>query len=265
MSINSDFVITQDGTPTLWDSQVGEHHHSLIGAYTEARYKFVEIALPIIKSKSRVSLLDLPFGLGYNLIAILKTIDDLALNCFVDCVAIEKDLEVIRKIAQLVEDKSIWSQCNIGNELIQYFEKISFFSNGIQNISADSFQAKLLIDDLLIVLPKLESNSFDLIFYDPFSPRVSPSLWSKDNVLVHLERILNKGGMLITYTASNKVRKGLLEVGLSIAPGNAVGRKMPGTIASKAKHQDIIFNSNYISQETFTKETWEKINRSISY
>ena len=104
MSINSDFVITQDGTPTLWDSQVGEHHHSLIGAYTEARYKFVEIALPIIKSKSRVSLLDLPFGLGYNLIATLKTIDDLALNCFVDCVAIEKDLEVIRQIAQLVEE-----------------------------------------------------------------------------------------------------------------------------------------------------------------
>lgn len=254
------FIITQDGTPTIYDTKYQEHHHSLIGAYTEARYKFVEMALPIIKQKSRIQLLDLPFGLGYNLIATLKTIHDLKLSVFLESTAIENDFEIIKQIAELAKNQEIWKDNNI--DLNHYFSLIAGHSNQVNHIERANFTSSLIIDDLLRALPKLTDNSFDIIYYDSFSPRVVPALWSKESVLFHLNRILKVDGILITYTASNKVRKGLLELGLNIAPSNPVGRKMPGTIASK-KALSLLFRESQI--ESFSEETMNKIKKAQSY
>ena len=107
------------------------------------------------------------------------------------------------------------------------------------------------------ILPVLarENKKYDLIFYDPFSPRVAPELWSKTNVLSHFFSCLDDNGLFITYTASNKVRKGLEELGFMISPSVSVGRKMPGTITSK----------NQKPSQFFTEETLEKIRKSKSY
>ncbi|HEY9885644.1 MAG TPA: hypothetical protein V6C96_00140, partial [Vampirovibrionales bacterium] len=83
-----EFVITQDGSPTIYDVQTGEHHHSLIGAYTEGFYKFAEVARPILEKKEKVRILDLPFGLGYNLIATLDLLKskEVKNKPFIECV-----------------------------------------------------------------------------------------------------------------------------------------------------------------------------------
>jgi hypothetical protein len=46
------FATTNDGSPTIWDESVGEHHHSMVGAYTEAKFKFASVALSILEKKA---------------------------------------------------------------------------------------------------------------------------------------------------------------------------------------------------------------------
>ena len=237
------YVITQDGSPTIYDENFKEHHHSLIGAYTEAFYKFAQLASTVLRSKNTIKLLDLPFGLGYNLVATLDLCQTLPNKPFIECTAIEKDFEIIQKIAV----------CPFEENLKNKFEPLKVLSCGQNQIHGKYFSLYLIIEDLLLALPKLKDN-FDLIYYDAFSPRSAPALWSKDNVFKYLAENLNENGFLITYTASNKVRKGLLELGLNIAPTSALGRKMPGTIASKQKLSN-----------RFTEETWQKIQKAQSY
>jgi chorismate dehydratase len=237
------FVITQDGSPTLYDAAFGEHHHSLIGAYTEARYKFAEVAHQQLQSKPQIKILDLPFGLGYNFVATLNLAQELPTKPFIKCTAIEKDFEVIQKIAQ----------CPFGEPLQPSFNLLKPLSFGSTEIQNSCFSLNLVLEDLLLALPKLK-DTFDLIYYDPFSPKVAPELWSSENVLRHFYRLLADDGLLITYTASNKVRKGLLELGLQIGPGPAVGRKMGGTVASKTQ---VTF--------LFNEDIWCKVKKAKSY
>ncbi|MDX1920663.1 MAG: MnmC family methyltransferase [Candidatus Caenarcaniphilales bacterium] len=253
------FTITQDGSPTIYDPIFKEHHHSLIGAYTEARYKFAEVAKSLFTARSTISstikpaisLLDLPFGLGYNLIATLDVFD----NTFINCTAIELDLAVLEALPL----------CPFDEELKQKFVKLFPLAEGKKRIQKSNFNLELILGDLLEVLPELaatEHNKYDLIFYDSFSPRSAPGLWSKDNVLKYFYELLKEDGLLITYTASNKVRKGLLELGFQIAPSVSVGRKMPGTLAFKAGKNNPL---SFTKLQSFTEETWQKINKSASY
>ena len=213
------FIFTADGSPTLYCPKHGEHHHSLIGAYTEAREKYVVLAEPWLARGGRLRVLDLPFGLGYNLAALLAELDQAGHDVHVDCTAVELDQTVISLISQYPADLP----------LSEYFKAIA------DRLSGSEHQLRLLRGDLLTVLPDLvaeEADSYDLIFYDPFSPRVAPALWSQEQALKPLASLLAPSGLLVTYTASPKVRQGLLRLGLAVGPSRAVGRKMPGTVAS---------------------------------
>jgi len=236
------FITTEDGSPTIFDENFGEHHHSLIGAYTEARYKFTEVSRCIWSDRDSIKLLDLPFGLGYNFIAALEQCQ---LNdTFVECLAIEKERSVIKKIADFPANHS----------LKEYFDLLLPLAAGKRSISCEDFSLDLRVGDLLEILPEI-TGEFDLIFYDPFSPRVASALWSEESVLFHLHRLLSEDGMLATYTASPKVRKGLLNLGFKVGPSVAVGRKMPGTLASK----------RYPLKEEFSAEMKKRISRSKPY
>lgn len=251
MNNNYEFIITQDGTPTLYDESTGEHHHSLVGAYTEALYKFVKISEPVIKNINNLKVLDLPFGLGYNLIALIKYFEENNINQNINCTAIELDSKVLDKIQDYPAN----------HELKKYFQLIEIVNKLPNKIENNKFNLQLYNKNLLEVLPELslaEPEEYNLIYYDPFSPRSAPDLWSKNNVLNYLSILLNKQqGLFITYSASNKVRKALYELGLYIAPSHAVGRKMPGTIAS--------YNKQLLQGQEFTEETWAKIHKTTVY
>lgn len=191
--------------------------------------------------------MDLPFGLGYNLIATLDIVREEITHSVeqLSFVAIEKDISVIEAIAD----------CPFDDELKEKFKVLLPLSSGVRFLDSKLFSLDLKLGDLIELLPEL-SGEFDLIFYDAFSPKSSPEMWSRSKVLYHLARLLSEQGLLITYTASNKVRKGMQECGLIVSPGPAVGRRMPGTIASKSL--------KYLTG-TFSEETVKKINEAKPY
>jgi tRNA U34 5-methylaminomethyl-2-thiouridine-forming methyltransferase MnmC len=71
----------------------------------------------------------------------------------------------------------------------------------------------------------------DLVFFDPFSPRSNPELWTLAAFRSLRER-LAADALLITYSASTAVRATLLLAGFFVGAGVGVGSKRETTVAS---------------------------------
>jgi tRNA U34 5-methylaminomethyl-2-thiouridine-forming methyltransferase MnmC len=78
-------------------------------------------------------------------------------------------------------------------------------------------QAHLLLGDARQTLRSLGDEAFlaDAIFFDPFSPRVCPQLWTVD-FFSQVVQCLARDGRLATYSRSAAVRAAMLEAGLQI-------------------------------------------------
>jgi hypothetical protein len=78
-----------------------------------------------------------------------------------------------------------------------------------------------------------QNKKFDAILLVPFSPGVSPELYSID-FLKGIIPLLKTDGMLLTYTSSSAVRYSLIELGLYVGEGPSFNRS-GGTLASPHK------------------------------
>ena len=78
-----------------------------------------------------------------------------------------------------------------------------------------------------------QNKKFDAILLVPFSPGVSPELYSID-FLKGISPLLKNDGMLLTYTSSSAVRYTLIELGLYVGEGPSFNRS-GGTLASPHK------------------------------
>ena len=75
-----------------------------------------------------------------------------------------------------------------------------------------------------------EPHSFDLIYYDAFSPRVQPELWT-EFMARRLKAALSPGGRLITYCAQGRWKKHLTSVGFTLTSLPGPGPKREITLA----------------------------------
>ena len=71
----------------------------------------------------------------------------------------------------------------------------------------------------------------DIIFYDPFSYKTDPALWTVETFSRILNYCLGKPAELYTYSASTAVRGALLAAGFFVAQGMGTGPKPETTIA----------------------------------
>jgi queuine tRNA-ribosyltransferase len=84
--------------------------------------------------------------------------------------------------------------------------------------------------DLLEALQK-ESLRADIVFWDPFSPRANPGLWTIA-AFAAIRRVANPGGTLFTYSASTATRIALLLAGWAVGAGDPIGDKAATTAAA---------------------------------
>jgi len=77
----------------------------------------------------------------------------------------------------------------------------------------------------------------DVVFWDPFSPRANPSLWTVA-AFAAVRRAAGPECTLFTYSASTAVRVALLLAGWAVGLGAATGGKAATTVAA-ARAQDL--------------------------
>lgn len=87
--------------------------------------------------------------------------------------------------------------------------------------------------DVLATLEELPDASADIVFWDPFSPRKNPELWSLAAFRA-LRRVCTRGATLHTYSGSTAVRSALLLAGFCVGVGETIGPGKSSTIAALA-------------------------------
>jgi tRNA U34 5-methylaminomethyl-2-thiouridine-forming methyltransferase MnmC len=199
-------VETKDGTLTFYNDTFNEHYHSLSGAMEEAEKKYVE-ALGV---KNGDTILDICFGLGYNSYAAIKAAKKLKI------VALELDLIVLQQLQEL----------ELGEEykIIKTVAKEHKYRDKDYDITLHLGKAQETI--------KQVTETFNIVFLDPFSPKKNPELWTEAFFQDIFHR-MKPGAKLATYSCARKIRENLKTVGFEVKDGPTIGRWAPATIALK--------------------------------
>ncbi len=59
------------------------------------------------------------------------------------------------------------------------------------------------------------AQSFDVVFFDAFSPDAQPELWTEE-VFKNLYALMKEGGVMTTYCAKGDVRRAMLAAGFKV-------------------------------------------------
>ena len=182
-------VLTEDGSSTLYVSEIDECYHSSHGAIQESEHIFIKAALEHHASK-RLSVLEVGFGSGLNALLTLRCAK--RNNLTIRYTGIEKYPLTMNEVGQLNyacddQDKEI--------SLTPYFSLCKLHTDFV---SVD-----------------LSSSIFDIVYMDAFSPEKQPEMWSED-CLNRLYDALKVGGILTTYCAKGCVRRNLIAAGFDV-------------------------------------------------
>ncbi len=226
-------VKTEDGSLTLFSEEFKEPYHSITaGAITEALKKFIEpTGLKRKAKEGKVNLLDSCFGLGYNTLTAVKEALKENPKAEIQVLAFEKDLKVIEKAVKILPQE-LKPYSFILKELLK--NKRSYKSFLTLNFTSQKVRVKVFIGEgrkVLKGISPLYTAFADIVFHDPFSPKVNPELWTYEFFLL-LRKMIKEEGILATYSSSTPVRKALYMAGFGVKEGVAVGRKSTSTVAS---------------------------------
>lgn len=193
-----------DGSHTLYNESIDEHYHSLNGAIQESMHVFIKNGLKCI-SKKEINIFEMGFGTGLNALLTAQvatrkqqkihytTVEKFPLNKsltdklnYSDNKFFKFSKEDFDKIHQAAWDK--WHQINT------YFS-IRKIKSDVKDVKFDGF--------------------YDLIYFDAFSPDKQPDLWS-EQVFKKLFKVMNKNGLLVTYSAKGVIRRRLESIGFEV-------------------------------------------------
>jgi tRNA U34 5-methylaminomethyl-2-thiouridine-forming methyltransferase MnmC len=194
---------TQDGSATFFSTEFGESFHSNQGAKSEAFQKFAQATdLATQALQPSIKLLDVCYGLGYNTAAALETIWQVNPDCQIELYGLEIDPTVpLGAIALL----SVWSSP---------VQSILTTIAQTHQYQDSRLTACLCIGDARQTVQTLSVQA-DAIFFDPFSPRRCPQLWSVEFFRAVAQRLASTG-KLATYSRAAATRAALRSAGFHI-------------------------------------------------
>lgn len=207
-------VVTKDGSETFYNKKYKETYHSTSGALQEGFEKFVGPSNLFQGCK----ILDICFGIGYNSLAAVHTA--LENNLKISIVGLELDQGIIDKIKYVNMDE-------------KYAKAYDVIRKAAENLSYkdDLIDIKIIMGDARKTIKELK-DKFDFCFFDPFSPKNHPDLWTEE-FFKDIYSKMNKG-ILTTYSCARVGRDNMKKAGFKVEDGPCIGRRGPSTIAIKS-------------------------------
>lgn len=215
-------VETKDGSFTLRSERFGATYHALQGAMEESRHVFLNNGLlPFIAQhpKKPCCILEIGFGTG--------------LNAFLSFLEAKNSATAIRYHA--VE----WYP--VPSEIVRQLN----FSNGYSEEEGAVFLRmheqpwgeEEKHHDLFYLTKHLEktetfqsTHTFDIIYFDAFSPKDQPELWT-EAIFRNMFSLLNENGMLVTYCAQGQMKRNLKAAGFTVKALKGFATKREMTVA----------------------------------
>jgi queuine tRNA-ribosyltransferase len=97
---------------------------------------------------------------------------------------------------------------------------------------------RLVLGDACTELAALPAQSIDIVFWDPYSPRTNPGMWSEQTFAL-LRRVCRDGATVHTYSAATATRSALLLAGFNVGLGPSVGEKQRRATLAATRLSDL--------------------------
>lgn len=220
--ISDMLITTKDGSHTLHSAEYDENMHSLSGAYEEAILKHVIPSRVLDNRTGIISVLDVGFGIGYNILALLTELAAENYTGSCNIISLEKERSFLPFMESIHFNDS-------RDPVYSVIKKA--YRDGLAREGGVSI--RILFGDARESIRNLTGNLFDAIFFDPYSPAHNPELWSVD-FLREIFRLTAARGILTTYSSALHIRAALIEAGFIIGRGPSVGGKREGTLAARS-------------------------------
>ncbi|KUJ53517.1 tRNA (5-methylaminomethyl-2-thiouridine)(34)-methyltransferase MnmD [Chryseobacterium sp. JAH] len=199
---------TNDGSKTLFISELNENYHSHHGALQEAEHVFIKNGLNLIND-CEINILELGFGTGLNVLVTineyLKTDKNHIINYFT--------LEKYPITQSEIENLSYFD--HFGNpELKNIYQKIHQTEWEKSEEIISGFNLKKIQCDFFD-LKNIDLPNINLVYYDCFGARVQPDLWEKP-LFEMVSAKMSVNGLLTTYSSKGSVRRILTELNFKV-------------------------------------------------
>jgi len=213
------FVITGDGSKTIYNPAVGENYHSRNGALQESVHVFLNSGLRYFLAGTdaeSVSVLEVGLGTGLNFLlsADYCTQKQIKLE-YTGIEAYPLDHTMISQTGyqeyvapQIWDDFQSWYPSSI-NHLVQVNPYCHFKT-------AHNKLSEFKSDEL-----------YDIIYFDAFASAHQPEMWNEE-AIAHTVSFLKPGGVFVTYAITGNLKRMLKALGLKVekAPGAPGKREM---------------------------------------
>ncbi len=212
-------IITDDGSITFRNRDIDETYHSHSGAANEARLKYVEpsgiVDLAGKSGKERIiRVLDFCFGLGYNSAAAIDAIRGVNPDVRIEITALEIDQTIL----------------NLARTIDAPFKSYGLVQKACKDhdVEENNVRVKILRGDAREKVKELDAR-FDVVFFDPFSPKKMPAMWT-DGVFKSIRAVMRPCARLTTFSCARVVRDNLARAGFDVLDGPIIGRRGPATV-----------------------------------
>ena len=220
--------ITEDGSPTLYDSQLGTHYRSTQGAKNESYHVFIK-GTRLSSRPAPWHILEMGFGTALNFLQTAQLFLKLFPTETLVYYAIDWNPITPQIFSQLQYEK-----LNFPPQLLKLVRDLLTKTTQETQTTITSHDQRIQItlfhsawED--VILPN--ETKIDALFHDPFAPDINPEAWNK-NYFQWAFSLLANDGLLATYSASTSVRMAMVDAGFYIAKTRGSGRKREMTIAS---------------------------------
>lgn len=212
--MNRQIITTADGSKTIQIVEWKEQYHSMHGAIQEAMHIYITAGLLSIKNES-ISILEMGFGTG--------------LNCFL---TFEQALK--NKLTINYTGIEAYPVTAIEHKALGYITVIDdTIANYLTTIETCNWNETVTIHPSFILRKvhtsfetwQVPANTYDLIYFDAFSPNIQPELWTT-LMFIKMFTILKTDGVLVTYCAKGQVKRNLKEAGFTV-------ESLPGPIGKR--------------------------------
>jgi tRNA U34 5-methylaminomethyl-2-thiouridine-forming methyltransferase MnmC len=214
---------TDDGSITIFHPEYEQAMHTHSGAYTESLVKHINPSRLLEKIPEGINVLDVGFGMGYNILALLHEAANRRLRGRINVISLERD----RSCGELIEKAAFNDERDSAFTLV----KKAFFSGAAFQ---DDLSVSVLFGDARRTISSIRGMSFDAVFHDPFSPSKNPELWTVEIFRI-LHDLMKEDAILTTYSSALQARSAMMEAGLLIGKGPSMGMKREGTLASRGR------------------------------
>lgn len=206
------FIITEDGSHSLFSAQFNQQYHSLQGALSESEHIYINLGLkPVLENTpGPVYVFEMGFGTGLNAFLAWKLADSLQKQ--VHYTSVEAYPISVEEASALNYEKLT------GETGLMRLHEAPWASD---NHMSPYF---ILRKDKVALQDFVSERFSDVVFYDAFDPRAQPELWTAE-IFSQVAAQTKQGGVLVTYSSKGIVKRALAAAGFVVARHKGPGRK----------------------------------------